>query len=303
MKLIEYKSRFRVKAFYIYLLGGSYEFAHFLWEEKMAQGQLGVLHTYADKYMFDKPDLPNLAGQGMTFQDLVNNMIQDLETKENAFANRMGFADCETMIKEIKRILHDSPADLHALQQFSADNLRAHLYNFQKRNANLFQGRRINLRFTVQKSRQEIDTILRQIRGEFSSGPFSVQYHTDGTVDIGVVWNTGAIKALVNRLDGHQLKTHSTNIQELMDILYGNIGGLLDVSIGSKTQQSIQSFVLDNFDNPFALKKQELDTASKQQLQRLKKAIENFLLNELCSGSTPLFKETVKVNCLFSTNS
>ncbi len=262
----------------------------------MSIGQLGVLHTYAEKYnTSEKPSLPNLASAGMNYQDLIGKMIQDLKDKEDAFANRMGFSDCEQMIKEIRNILGKNPADLQALQQFSADNLRAHLHTFQQRNANLFEKRRINLRFTVQKSHQEIDSILQQIRGEFSSGPFTVNYHTDGTVTIGVVWNTGAIKALVNRLDNHQLKTHSMNIEELMNILYNNTGNLLNVTIGAKNQQSIQSYVLNNFNNPFALKKQELDGATKQQLIKLKKAIQNFILNDLCGGCSPQFKQAVQL--------
>ena len=259
----------------------------------MSNRQLGVLHTDS-RYMFPRPALPTLKGSNINFNDKVMKMIRDLQTKEDAFAARFGYSDCEEMIADIRKILHDNPEDLKALQQFSSTNLRAHLRAFKSRNVDLFKGRRINLRFKTTKSKNDIDKILRQIKGEFGVGSFSVKYYTDSSVSIGLVWDTGAIKSLVNKMDSHQLKTHNlTGTERLMEILYNQSDNLIDVTIGSKQQQSLQTFILNNFDNPFALKKEELDSATIAQIRKIKTAIKNFIINTLCAGASREFKNVV----------
>ena len=258
----------------------------------MSFGELGVLHTKSD-YMFSRPDLPTLEGNGLNFNDMLMKMIRDLQAKEDAFAARFGYSNCEEMIADIRRILHDNPADLAALQQFSSTNLRAHLQTFKDRNADMFKGRKINLRFKTTKSKKDINKILNQIKGEFGTGPLSVKFHTDSSVSVGVVWDTGAIKALVNRLDNRQLKTHNLNIERLMEILYSQEQNLIDVTVGSKQQQSLQTFVLNNFNNPFALRKEELDAATKAQINRIKASIKSFIMNTLCAGASSEFKNVV----------
>ena len=116
----------------------------------MAKNQLGVLHTNS-AYAPAMPNLPQIT------EDVRLNrlkiQIQNLKTKEDAFAQRFGYATIEDFIKGIRQILQMNPNDMQALSRFLSNNLQRYLEQFRQANSNMFINQPITLRLEGDSAR------------------------------------------------------------------------------------------------------------------------------------------------------
>lgn len=254
----------------------------------MSQGQSGVLHTKSS-YAPTIPSLPKGSVEDVKVKQL-ENRINILKNKENAFANKFGCENLEEFIREIRKVLNGNPNDLNALRQFSSINLRKHLSQFKQKYGKALEGQNIILRFSTDKSLSQIRKIF-----EASGGNGSISWTMSGDVEFNISWNVSAVKSIINKMKGKQFKTASSNIEALISYVESQADTLIDINT-NQGRQDIQDFLVENISSPFALRKTDINNLSQNNPQLLKdfqSKIEDFIIKELCIGGSNDFISAV----------
>ena len=249
-------------------------------------GQLGVLHTNS-AYAGSPPSLPGM-GEDVKLMRLAM-QISALEAKENAFANRFGYANLESFIAGVRKILQANPADLRALQQFSSGNLQKHLEKFKHINENIFLNQKIKITFIAEKSKAQ--NIFNSSGG---SGTITWTMTAPDTHVFELTWNTAVIKNIVNKVGGKQFHTQSSNLDRLMEVIRSELQNIIQIGVEGK---SIDQYIVDQKISPFELRPKEFKEIAKNNpniVNQLQTKITSFIYNDLCKGASEDLKAAVQ---------
>ena len=252
----------------------------------MAKNQLGVLHTNS-AYAPAMPNLPQIT------EDVRLNrlkiQIQNLKTKEDAFAQRFGYATIEDFIKGIRQILQMNPNDMQALSRFLSNNLQRYLEQFRQANSNMFINQPITLRLEGDSARL---TELINAHGGNDSIEWSIEAPN---VVLLAEWDTKIIKDITNKLSGTHFNKQSENIDYLVNFLTSEANNNIIVEVG-KQKKSINEFIVNNTVSPFELKPSDFKKMAQtdpQLVDNLKDRINSFIDNTLCAGASQEFMRAV----------
>ena len=253
----------------------------------MSKGQLGVLHTNS-VYAASAPPLPHIS-EDVKFNRL-KIQIQNLKTKENAFAQRFGYSTIEDFIRGVREILKMNPNDMRALQRFTSNNLQKYLNQFRLTNANMFINQPITLR--LQGSSARIGELL-NIHGGSNGVTWSI---SSPNIVILAEWDTKIIKDITNKLASTHFNKQSENIDYLINFLTSSANENIKIEVGNK-KESINEFIINNSFSPFELKPSELKRMAQtdpQLVSNLKTRIDDFINNTLCAGASSEFLQAVQ---------
>ena len=255
----------------------------------MSQGQLGVLHTDSS-YVGAPPSLPYQTTDMKMLR--LQLQIAMLKGKEDEFANRFGYSSIKELIAGIRNLL--APNDMEALRQFSSNNLRKHLQQFQSKNGDLLKGQKTHLIFkSDNKNLSQLQKILNT-----SGGNGTVTYTMSGNIQFEIEWNTAAIKSIVNKMNSTHFQTNKSNIDYLKEYINSSPTTFIQIVEGrSGTSKTIDEYITENTLNPFSLTKsqiKELEKTNRPKLVEFEQKIKNFLYNELCAGASGELKRAVQ---------
>lgn len=257
----------------------------------MSVGQLGVLHTDS-AYVGGQPALPS---QTTDMQMLrLQLQIDVLKGKENEFAGRFGYSDVREMISDIRNILKGAPNDMHALQQFSSNNLRTHLNQFKNKYGKILDNQKIRLTLTTDKNTDQLNNILKA-----SGGNGTISWSTSGQVQFDIIWNTSVVKHIINQVQSTHFQYQAQgkdNITALRQYLLDNVNAMITVGQGKNTK-SMESFLIETKSSPFGLTKEQvsnLEATNRSLLVQLQDEIKVFIYTELCAGASNDFKRAVQ---------
>lgn len=252
----------------------------------MAKNQLGVLHTNS-AYAPAMPNLPQIT------EDVRLNrlkiQIQNLKVKEDAFAQRFGYATIEDFIKGVRQILQMNPNDMQALSRFLSNNLQRYLEQFRQANSNMLINQPITLRLEGDSTRL---TELINAHGGNDSIEWSIEAPN---VVLLAEWDTKIIKDITNKLSGTHFNKQSENIDYLVNFLTSEANNNIIVEVG-KQKESINEFIVNNTVSPFELKPSDFKKMAQtdpQLVNDLKIRINSFIDNTLCAGASQEFMRAV----------
>lgn len=263
------------------------------------------LHTYSE-YVDSAPNL----NEGDHYKDDIFNQrvqkaIDNLITKENAFANQFGYPDCVSLIKAIQELFKgDFSKDLEVLQRFKSDNLRAALHHKFDNNTVDLEGKKVRLVLNSDKSVEQLYEIKHRLEKalnfSFGSRDFKVTGNSKGgtEINIGIDWNVPNIKRVVNAVQGKHFVYNSSkrgksqDISQtsyyLVDYLQNSPDAIVKL-VNKKGRPSNYEFRMSGI----AYKGSELANLDDATKTRMLNEIENFIINDLGAGASTEMGEAI----------
>lgn len=270
----------------------------------MATPRTGVLHTssyYAEEnislqYFHSRPDPQQFAA------------LSYLKAEEQKLYRSLGCDSYEDFITTLREAF--SERNIEVLQRFRPTNLTPRLQQFAANRGTLYE-KKVNFEFDTNKLIRPFSKAinLNKIINKFGANNVHVD---DGTLSIGLTYNTQEIKDMFNTLF-HDRQTfaknkegkYSENITFMERQITSLLGNGLTIYVTKQDPQGItysEEFIDTKIPNfPWGVTKtqyekavQEKDNVFLSEMGRANEAIKTFICEELCGDATPLLQLAIK---------
>lgn len=235
------------------------------------------------------------------YKTQVANAIKSLKNKEDAFANKFGYANCKELMEAIHDLFTgDFKSDLTVLERFKSDALRAALHKEFDNKTTMLEGKRVRLILETGKTKEELQRIKKQLEQSlnfsFSRGSFIITSKTEdiNTLNIALDWDVPNIKRVVNAVQSKHFvyKTNdsrSTADYRLVEYFKNNAGALVKIVSEKTGRASPYEFRT----SPLAYKGKELANLSDDEANKFGNLINDFIFNKLSAGASKTMKDAI----------
>ena len=267
------------------------------------------LHTNS-AYMLGGP--PNLYESGKIgderYKTLIQNAIDKLKSKEDAFAQKFGYDNCDILLAELQKLFKgDFASDLEVLRRFESDNLRRALHKEFDNKTIMLEGKKVRLILDSAKTTEDLLKIKQELEKafniEFGNRDFKIIMKADHTaqLDIGIEWDIPKVKRVVNAVQGTHFVYNTVGKKgqdntsrayadyRLVEHLKNNAGAMIKVKNGSKAKYSVYEFR----ESPLAYRGKELPNMSDDEINKFGQAINNFIFNVLAQGASSYMRDAI----------
>ena len=266
------------------------------------------LHTLSS-YMGDwEPDLSITGGIGdEQYIKQLNDAIRNLRGKEDAFATKFGYSNCDELIKEIQNLFTGSwKTDLEVLERFKSDNLNRALKSKFENSSIMLKGHKVRLILKTDKTEEQLEKIQERLKKSLdvnlSNRDFRITSNVEGDseINIGVDWDIPTIKKIVNLVNGkhfiHGQYFRGKNNKDISQSDYALMEYLRDNSI-IRVIDNDNPGKVSNYEfrtSPLAYKPSELSSMNDESVKKFETAIRDFILIDLTRGASDDLRKAIE---------
>lgn len=258
------------------------------------------LHTKSS-YMGDWfPDFSSGKVNDQNYLNSLKNAIDALKSRENAFANKFGYTNCEELIKAMGQLFTNGfEKDLQVLERYESDNLRAALHkNFDNKTI-MLKGKKVRLILDSSKTEDQLKKIKGELEKTFGftieDKDFKITSQVNGntSLDIGLDWDVPNVKRVVNLVQGKHFVYNTNDKRSASDYRLVEYLRNSPKPIVQLKNKKGKTYPYEFRTSPLAYKGKELDNLPEEEQRKFGDLIYSFITVTLASGASMEMKNAI----------
>ena len=206
-------------------------------------------------------------------QQQIDRTYEQLLLKEESFYNQFGYHSAADFFNGIRQIMQNSKEDFQILNNFTSNNIRIALQQFNNYAEQKLQKQGF-LVINFQCKDDPGQKIMEALRG--LAGSNNVTF-TGGNLSIGFEWNPVVLKQILNKVQKTGLKTSSNNVTDALRIIHQE----KLITLTTKGTKDLPPQEIPIRESPFNYSKDEINKMDNSQLVALRNEMLNFIIDGL----------------------